>query len=120
MKRFAVTVVTLVASLTFDASALTSVANGPGPITKVLNLLKDMQKELEKEAKEDQDTYDKLKCWCDTNNAGKTKAVQDQKDKIDELNSLIEGSSGKKGELTVEIDQTKKDLAESIQALKEA
>jgi hypothetical protein len=25
-----------------------------------------MQKELEKEAKEDQDTYDKLRCWCDT------------------------------------------------------
>lgn len=120
MKRFAVTVVTLVASLTFDASALTSVANGPGPITKVLNLLKDMQKELEAEAKEDQETYEKLKCWCDTNNAGKTQAVTDQKQKIDELNALIESSTGKKAELSTEVEQLKKDITQAKQALAEA
>lgn len=79
-----------------------------------------MQKELEKEAKEDKDTYDKLKCWCDTNNAGKTQAVKDQTDKIDELNSLIEGSTAKKAELTTEIDQLKKDIATAQQALAEA
>merc|ERR1719440_1592649 len=99
---------------------LCGVEAGPGPITKVITLLKDMQKELEKEAKEDQETYEKLKCWCDTNGAGKTQAVQDQKDKIDELNSLIEGSTAKKAELTTEIDQLKKDVAQAQQALKEA
>lgn len=90
------------------------------PITKVVNLLKDMQKELEAEAKEDQDTYDKLHCWCETNNAGKTEAVKDQKDKIDELNALIEGSTGKKAELTTEIEQLKQDIAQAKQALAEA
>jgi hypothetical protein len=91
-----------------------------GPITKVLTLLKDMQKELEHEADEDKNTFEKLKCWCDTNGAGKTQAVTDQKDKIDELNSLIEGSTAKKAELTTEIDQLNKDIAQSKEALAEA
>jgi len=90
------------------------------PITKVVNLLKDMSKELEHEAKEDQDMYDKLKCWCDTNGAGKTQSVTDQKNKIDELNSLIESSTGKKAELTTEIDGLKKDIAQATKALAEA
>jgi hypothetical protein len=90
------------------------------PITKVVNLLKDMQKELEKEAKEDEETFEKLKCWCETNDAGKTKAIQDQKDKIDELNSVIEGSSGKKAELTTEIDQLNRDISQSKKALADA
>jgi len=92
----------------------------PGPITKVLSLLKDMQKELEAEADKDKETYEKLKCWCDTNGAGKTQAVKDQKDKIDELNSLIEGSTAKKSELTTEIGQLEKDIADAKQALAEA
>jgi len=96
-------------------------ANGKDlPITKVVNLMKDMAKELEKEAKEDQDTYDKLKCWCDTNGAGKTQSVTDQKNKIDELNSLIESSTGRKAELSTEVDQITKDIAQAKHALGEA
>jgi len=93
---------------------------GPGPITKVVTLLKDMQKELEAEAKEDQNTYDKLKCWCTSNGGTKTQAVTDQKSKIDELNAQIEGSSAKKGELTTEIDGLNKDIAQAKQAIAEA
>jgi len=92
----------------------------PGPITKVVELLKTMQKELDAEAKEDKETYEKLKCWCETNNAGKTQAVQDQKQQIDELNALIETNTGKKAELSTEVDQLKKNIAEAKQALAEA
>jgi len=111
-RNFVLFAASLVAVLAADA--------GAGPITKVLTLLKDMQKELEAEAKQDKETYEQLKCWCDSNGAGKGQAVQDQKDSIDQLNSLIEGSSGKKGELTTEIEGLKKDIAESRQALAEA
>jgi septal ring factor EnvC (AmiA/AmiB activator) len=110
----------LVAALTLLVSAGKTLENGVGPITKVLTVLKTMQKELEAEAKEDQETYDKLKCWCETNNAGKTQAVQDQKQKIDELNALIETSTGKKAELITEVDQLKKDIAQAKKALAEA
>jgi len=90
------------------------------PMTKVVNLLKDMQKEIENEQKEDEETFDKLKCWCTTNGAGKTQAVADQKDKIDQLNSVIEGSTGKKAELSTEIEGLKKDIATAKQSLAEA
>lgn len=98
-----------------------AVANGePGPITKVVELLQTMQKELEAEAKEDKETYEQLKCWCETNNAGKTQAVQDQKQEIDELNAAIEANTGKKAELSTEIEQLDKNIAEAKQALAEA
>jgi len=90
------------------------------PITKVVNLLKDMAKELDVEAKEDKETYEKLSCWCDTNGKGKTQAVQDQKDKIDQLNSAIEVASSKKGELSTEIEQITGDIAEAKKSLAEA
>jgi hypothetical protein len=36
------------------------------PVTKVINLLKDMLKQLETEGEEDQDSYVKFGCWCVT------------------------------------------------------
>jgi peptidoglycan hydrolase CwlO-like protein len=95
-------------------------AAGDGPITKVVNLLKEMQKELDAEAKKDSEMYEKLKCWCDTNGGDKKQAVSDQKDQIDQLNSQIEESSAKKAELTTEISGLQKDIADATQALAEA
>ena len=37
------------------------------PVTKVITLLKDMLKQLEKEGAEDEDIYEKMSCWCQTN-----------------------------------------------------
>ena len=36
-------------------------------MSKVITLLKDMLKQLEKEADEDQEVYEKFSCWCTTN-----------------------------------------------------
>merc|ERR1719171_596711 len=49
-----------------------------------------MQTELEEEAKNDEDLYDKLACWCETNDKEKTKAIEDGKQKITELSAAIE------------------------------
>jgi len=90
------------------------------PITKVVKLLSDMQKDLEREMKEDEETYEKLKCWCDKNKAEKTQAVEDAQRKIDELMSTMQSASGKVGSLTTSIEQAKKDIAEGEKALAEA
>merc|ERR1711865_807576 len=59
-------------SLTFDSEAAKN-----RPVTKVITLLKDMSKQLEKEGDEDQDIYDKMACWCLTNEKEKKKSIED-------------------------------------------
>ena len=44
-------------------------------MTKVVNLVKDVLKQLEKEAEENEEIYDQLACWCETNDKGKTKSI---------------------------------------------
>lgn len=55
-----------------------------------VNLLKDIQVELGKESDSDEEMYDKMACWCLTNEKAKTKAVADAEARIDELNAAIE------------------------------
>jgi len=47
------------------------------PVSKVITLLNDMVKQLETEAKEDEEAYEAMSCGCETNDSGKTKAISD-------------------------------------------
>merc|ERR1719408_927124 len=49
-----------------------------------------MQKQLEKEAEEDEEIYEKLACWCETNDKEKTKAIADAEARISALTTSIE------------------------------
>merc|ERR1719393_1074341 len=73
------------------------------PVSKVITLLKDMQKELEAEAKADQEVYDTFACWCETNEKEKTKAIADAEAKINDLNTLIEELTAASTRLGTEI-----------------
>merc|ERR1712039_882131 len=72
-------------ALSFDAEAAKN-----RPVSKVITLLKDMLKQLEKEAEEDEEIYDKVACWCETNDKEKTKAIADAEAKISDLTTKIE------------------------------
>merc|ERR1719310_1050532 len=91
-------VVVQASSLSFDADDAKN-----RPVTKVVTLMEDMQKELEAEEKADQETYDKFKCWCDTNEAEKTKAIADAEAKIKDLNIAIEELTATSARLGTEI-----------------
>ena len=52
--------------------------------------MKDMQAQLEKEGKEDTEVYEKVTCWCETNDKDKTTAISDAESRITELTSTIE------------------------------
>merc|ERR1719456_1269217 len=49
-----------------------------------------MLKQLEKEGEEDEEIYDQLACWCETNDKEKTKAIADAEAKITDLTTKIE------------------------------
>jgi len=101
-----------VMGMTFESEA-----DKQRPVNRVINLLKDMQKTLEKEKDEDQEVYDKLACWCKTNDSEKTKAIETAEQRITQLTSAIQEYAARSSELTQTIKQTREDLAGNKQAL---
>jgi len=77
--------VSAVSALKFDVAGAKN-----RPVSKVITLLKDMLKQLEKEAEEDEEIYDKMACWCETNDKEKTKSIADAEARIEDLTTKIE------------------------------
>merc|ERR1719267_363243 len=102
-------------SLRFDAGNTKN-----RPVTKVVNLLKDMLKQLQKEAEEDEDIYDKIACWCETNDKEKTKAIKDAEEKIDILTTKIEEMTARSAQLATEIKNLEKEIAKHQDSLDKA
>merc|ERR1719473_446258 len=102
-------------SLTFDVAAAKN-----RPVSKVITLLKDMLKQLEKEAEEDEEIYDKMACWCETNDKEKTKAIADAEQRIADLTTKIEELTAGSARLNTEIKNLEKEVAKNQQALDQA
>jgi len=90
------------------------------PVSKVINLLKDMQEELEKEQDADEDLYDAFTCWCEANDKGKSKAIADAEQHSADLTSTIEMTDAKHEQLTTDIAELKRQIAENSDALNTA
>merc|ERR1719450_1466231 len=90
------------------------------PVNRVLNLIKNLQKEVEKDGKIEQKSYDKYACWCESTLERKAKDIADAKVKIDKLAKHILNLKGDLGEHSGEIESLKKWIAENLAAQKEA
>jgi len=90
------------------------------PVTKVINLLKDMLKQLEKEAEEDEDLYDKMGCWCVTYEKEKKKSIAGGESRIVELKASIEELAGEYARFNAEVENLQKELAKNSEALDSA
>merc|ERR1719247_3153859 len=107
-------------ALVQDLANLDSDKEWEKPIVRVVNLLKDMAAELDKEAKQDQDLYDKLACWCETNDKDKTKAISDANDAIASLTASIEKNTALASTRETEIAALTDEVASLTKALGEA
>jgi len=87
---------------------------------RVVNLLKDMAAELDKEAKNDQKLYDQLACWCETNDKDKTKAIADGNDMIATLTASIESNTALASTRETEIATLTAEAADLTKALEDA
>merc|ERR1719321_1444080 len=118
------TVVFLCIAVASSASALRLDVNDKEwkerPVTRVVNLLKDMQAELQKEADNDEELYDKLVCWCETNEKTKTKAIEIANQMITDYTAAIEETAAKDAQLTTDVAQLKKEIAANTAALEQA
>merc|ERR1719262_1025806 len=79
-----------------------------------------MAAELDKEAKQDQELYDKLACWCETNDKDKTKAIADGNDKSASLTASIEKNTALASTRETEIAALTEEAAALTKALGEA
>merc|ERR1719487_2612215 len=95
----------------------TSVSN---PVGKVVNTLQAMQTQLSKEQKEDTEAYEKMSCWCETNEKEKNAAVAAAKKSIDDLTAAIETGTAKSAELKSTLVKLDKSVKKNTEALKSA
>merc|ERR1719230_1541974 len=90
------------------------------PVTKVINVLKDMVKQLEKEAEDDEEVYEKMACWCETNDKEKTKSIADAEARIKSLTTSIEELTAASARLNTEIKNLEQEVAKNQAALDKA
>merc|ERR1719171_1343290 len=105
----------MTSSLTFDTEAAKN-----RPVSKVITLLKDMLKQLEKEAEEDEEIYDKMACWCETNDKEKTKSISDAEGHISSLEVRIEEDTAASSRLATELKNHEKEVAKNQESLDKA
>merc|ERR1719355_287145 len=99
----------LVFSMAIDVRAADQA--GSGAIAKIVNILKDMVKQLQKESEEDEDTYEKMGCWCETNDKEKTKSIEDAQSRIKQLGTSIEELTQASSRLNTEIKDLDAEIA---------
>jgi len=104
-----------VSALSFDVEGAKN-----RPVSKVITLLKDMTKQLTAEQEADEEIYDKMACWCKTNDAEKTQAIAEAEQRIADLTAAIEEGTAKAASLTTEIGNLDKEVAANQAALDKA
>mmetsp|Transcript_66721 Transcript_66721/g.168342 ORF Transcript_66721/g.168342 Transcript_66721/m.168342 type:complete len:735 (-) Transcript_66721:94-2298(-) len=90
------------------------------PVTRVVGLLKDMSKTLQKEMDEDEALYKEMACWCNNGDYEKKEAIEKSTAKIQELGSSIESLTASTAELSTNIKELEADVASDKSALAEA
>jgi len=90
------------------------------PVTKVINLLKDMGETLKKEQEEDEEVYEKLACWCETNDKEKTTSISDAESHISALTASIEEGTASSARLNTEIKNLNSEIEKNQAALDKA
>jgi len=90
------------------------------PVTRVVNLLKEMQATLKTEMDEDEELYEKMECWCNTGKYEKTEAIDAGKAKVDQLTAANEEGFARSKELKGQIEELESTVASDKAALKTA
>jgi len=102
-------------SITFDEEGAKN-----RPVSKVIKLLHDMLKQMEKEGQEDEEAYDKMKCWCITNDKEKSQSIADAEAHVEDLTSKIEKYTSLSAQTSTEISNLDSEKAADMLALDHA
>jgi len=87
------------------------------PVTKVINLLKQMQVQLEEDAVNDKEVFDKFKCWCTTNEKEKVASIKLAGEQIEQLKTDIEEHLSIEKRLMTEIADSEEEIDKNQKGL---
>lgn len=90
------------------------------PLDKVVDLLEDMQKQLQRDGNADEAAHAKFKCYCDKNTQQKTEAIENAQAAIEQLTATINSNAAKIGKTEVEIKNLKESIASGEESLTQA
>jgi hypothetical protein len=79
-----------------------------------------MSAQLEKEGKEDQEVFEKIACWCETNDKDKTVSIDDAEAHITDLTATIEEATAISARLNTEIKNLGSEISKNQAALDKA
>jgi septal ring factor EnvC (AmiA/AmiB activator) len=105
---------------TYNSQLNQANSKGVTPVTRVVNLLKEMQNTLNKEQEEDEALYKQLACWCNNNKYEKSGSSDAATAKISDLEATIEMLTARSKELNTKIKELETEFAADKAALAEA
>jgi len=95
-------------------------ANQGHPIERVIGLIKDLKAKAIAEGKDEAVAYGKFEYWCKTSKSELNDAISDEKEKIGELESKLDGLEKLKASLESEIEELEEQLSANEAASKKA
>merc|ERR1719293_283588 len=106
----------------FQLSAVTAraAATTEGPVSKVIDLLSDLQVKVTKEGEAAQKSYEEFSAWCEDRSKNLQYEVKMQKAEIEDLKATIQESTSSADALAAKIDDTASALASNEADLKAA
>jgi len=90
------------------------------PIRRVVTMLQEMQKSVEKEGETEKELYDKFMCYCETTDGELATSIDQGNTKVSELDSQLQEDTAAKAQMDQDVAQHKSDRTEAEKAMKEA
>jgi len=90
------------------------------PMRKIITMLQDMAKELEREGEVEKEIFAKALCTCEGGTASLQKVIDDSTASIEELTSKVATGNAEKAQLTQEVSEHKGNVASATKDLDEA
>merc|ERR1719440_1979257 len=95
-------------------------SEGVNPMRKIIGMLQDMAKELEREGEVEKEIFDKAICACEGGTDNLNKVIGDSTAQIEELTAKVASGNAEKAQLTQDVADHKASAASAKSDLDEA
>merc|ERR1719171_311218 len=106
--------------LTLALAALASASSTGSPVTKVVDLIKELKSKIETDGKVESKIYNKYACWCETTSARKATNIHQAMADIKSLSTQVLEYKGSVATLASEIAELSSEMQDNQGAQDEA